>query len=64
MINRHSVIAQGHYQGLQKPNETFGAVMYGQEPQLLMDIHNISEVNKTNIDLSTLNRPAHSTDFK
>ena len=64
VVNRHSVIAQGHYTGLSKSNETFGAVMHGQTPQLLMDIHNISEVNKTNIDLSTLNRPAHSTDFK
>jgi len=63
-VNRHSVISQGHYQGLQKSNETFGAVMYGQQPQLLMDIHSVSEVNKSNIDLSTLNRPAHSTDFK
>ena len=63
-VNRHSVISQGHYQGLQKSNETFGAVMYGQAPQLLMDIHSVSEVNKSNIDLSTLNRPAHSTDFK
>ena len=64
IVNRHSVIAQGHYQGLQKPKETFGAIMNGQSPQLLMDIHGISEVNKTDIDLSTLNRPAHSTDFK
>ncbi len=63
-VNRHSVISQGHYVGLHKSNETFGAVMYGQKPQLLMDIHTISEVNKTNIELSSLDRPAHSTDFK
>jgi NADH-quinone oxidoreductase subunit G len=29
-----------------------------------MDIHTVSEVNKPNIDLSLLERPAHSTDFK
>ena len=63
-VNRHSVISQGHYVGLHKSNETFGSVMYGQKPQLLMDIHAISEVNKTNIELSSLDRPAHSTDFK
>jgi len=63
-VSRHSVISQGHYVGLQKSNETFGSVMYGQKPQLLMDIHTISEVNKTNIELSSLDRPAHSTDFK
>ena len=63
-VNRHSVISQGHYVGLHKSNETFGSVMYGQKPQLLMDIHTISEVNKTNIELSSLDRPAHSTDFK
>ena len=63
-VNRHSVISQGHYVGLHKSNETFGSVMYGQKPQLLMDIHSISEVNKTNIELSSLDRPAHSTDFK
>ncbi len=62
-INRHSVIAQGHYQNLTVPNETFNKVMKGRDPKLLMDIHSISEVNKENIELSELNRPAHSTDF-
>ena len=62
-INRHSVISQGHYVGVTKPTETFNAVMKGREPKLLMDIHDESEVNKPNIDLSKLDRPAHSTDF-
>ena len=30
---------------------------------LLMNIHNVSEVNRPEIDLSKLERPAHSTDF-
>ena len=63
VINRHSVISQGHYVGVTKPTETFNAVMKGRDPKLLMDIHDESEVNKPNIDLSVLHRPAHSTDF-
>ena len=62
-INRHSVISQGHYTGLTMPGETITKVMQGRDPKLLMDIHDVSEVNKQNIDLSLLNRPAHSTDF-
>lgn len=64
VINRHSVISQGHYVNVVKPQETFNAVMSGRDPKLLMDIHDESEVNKTNIELSSLDRPAHSTDFK
>jgi len=64
VVNRHSVISQGHYVGVTKPTETFSAVMKGRDPKLLMDIHDESEVNKPNIDLSVLHRPAHSTDFK
>jgi NADH-quinone oxidoreductase subunit G len=63
IVNRHSVISQGHYVGVTKPTETFNAVMKGRDPKLLMDIHDESEVNKTNIELSSLNRPSHSTDF-
>ena len=63
-INRHSVISQGHYVGVTKPPETFNAVMKGRDPKLLMDIHDESEVNKINIELSSLNRASRSTDFK
>jgi NADH-quinone oxidoreductase subunit G len=38
--------------------------MGGRQPRLLMDIHDISEVNKPNIDLSKIQGPAHSNDFK
>lgn len=67
LLDRHSVIAQGHYAGTvgtHKPTETFEAVHAGRQPKLLMDIHSISEVNQPNITLSQLDRPAHSTDFK
>ena len=66
LIDRHSVISQGHYAGkigLTKPTETFSAVHHGRQPKLLMDIHSVSEVNQTNIDLSSINGPAHSNNF-
>lgn len=62
-IDRHSVISQGHYEGLKKPTEVLYDVLSGRKPKLLMDIHSISEVNRPEIDLSELERPAHSTDF-
>jgi NADH-quinone oxidoreductase subunit G len=57
-VNRHSVISQGHYENVQKPTETFSAVHGGRNPQLLMDIHSVSEVNDPSVDLSEINGPA------
>jgi NADH-quinone oxidoreductase subunit G len=48
-INRHSVIAQNKYPGLMMPKETIANVMGGKAPQLLMDIHNVSDVNTVKI---------------
>ncbi len=62
-ISRHSVISQGHYLGLKKPMETFSAVHGGRKPKLLMDIHNVSEVNDPDIDLSAIKGPATSDVF-
>lgn len=45
-VNRHSVISQGHYENVVKPQETMSKVMDGRAPKLLMDIHSVSEVNK------------------
>lgn len=64
VVNRHSVIAQGHYTGLTMPGETIAKVMNGRNPKLLMDIHDVSEVNKPNVELSAIQGPAHSEDFK
>lgn len=67
MINRHSVISANHYQGkvgTTIPHETFEAVHEGRHPKLLMDIHSVSEVNKPNVDLSKIEGPAHSKDFR
>lgn len=63
VIDRHSVISQGHYVGVQKPKETFEAVMGGRKPRLFMDIHSVSQVNRPDIDLSLIEGPAHSDDF-
>ncbi len=59
-VSRHSVISQGHYENTIQPKETFTAVNGGRNPQLLMDIHSVSEVNNPSIDLSLINGPATS----
>ena len=62
-VSRQSVISQGHYRNTIIPTETFSAVMNGRDPKLLMNIHDESEVNNPDIELSSFNRPAHSSDF-
>jgi NADH-quinone oxidoreductase subunit G len=62
-VNRHSVIAQGKYPGLHVPKEFLPEVMDGRKPKLLMDIHEISEVNKPEIDLSEIPGPPTSKTF-
>jgi len=64
LISRHSVISAGHYVGTVKPQEVMPEVMDGRNPKLLMDIHSVSEVNRPEIDLSEIEGPAHSVDFK
>lgn len=57
LIPRHSVISQNHYTTLQQADETLVRVMDGRKPRLLMDIHNVSEVNQPQIQLSELQGP-------
>lgn len=57
-INRHSVISQGHYVGTVNPTEALPEVLGGRQPRLLMDIHQVSEVNKPRVHLSELKGPA------
>jgi NADH-quinone oxidoreductase subunit G len=61
-VNRHSVISQGHYEGLKKPEETIAKIMDGRKPKLLMDIHSVSDVNK--VELGELPGPATSKTFE
>lgn len=60
-INRHSVISQGKYPGLQKPSETIKEVMDGVAPKLLLNINEVSDVNT--VELSEIPGPATSNTF-
>lgn len=65
-ISRHSVISQGHYAGkvgTVTPQETFEAVNDGRQPQLLMDIHSVSKVNRPDVQLSLIDGPANAQVF-
>ena len=37
--------------------------MNGRDPRILLDIHSVSDVNRPEIELSELPRPAFSDDF-
>ena len=63
VIARSCVIAQGHYVGTKKSQILIDKVI-GKEPKFLMDIHDISDVNRPDVDLSKIEGPAHSNDFK
>ena len=62
-ISRHSVIGANKYKVLEVPKETVQQVMGGREPKLMMNIHNVSEVNNPTIHLSAIEGPAHAEDF-
>jgi NADH-quinone oxidoreductase subunit G len=60
-VNRHSVIAQGHYEGnvgMVKPPDPLDKVLSGRQPHLLLDIHDVSKVNQYEVHLSELDGPA------
>ncbi len=60
-VNRHSVISAGHYVGIQRPAEFLPELMDGRKPKLLLDIHEVSEVNK--VELSEIQGPASNKTF-
>ena len=62
-INRHSVISTNHYIGAQKPAEFLPELMGGRNPKMLMDIHDVSDVNDPKVDLSLLPGPAIGATF-
>jgi NADH-quinone oxidoreductase subunit G len=62
-ISRHSVVSQGKYPGLVKPNETMTRVMDGRAPRLIMNIHDESQVNKPGVRLSDISGPATGSAF-
>jgi NADH-quinone oxidoreductase subunit G len=63
-VHRHSVISANHYVGMKKPREIFQDVHDGRNPKLLLDIHNVSEVNKPGIHLSEIEGPATGDVFE
>ncbi|MEJ7737542.1 MAG: 2Fe-2S iron-sulfur cluster-binding protein [Chitinophagaceae bacterium] len=62
-VNRHSVISQGKYTGLKMPDEFLPRVLDGRKPKQLMEIHEVSGVNRPEIDLSELPGAPHSQDY-
>ena len=62
-----SVIRAGHYFdniGTTKPTETFQNVYKGRDPKITLDIHDVSEVNSRDRDISQIHGPATSLDYK
>ena len=62
-ISRHSVIAQGHYENIVKPNDPLNKVLAGRKPLLLLNIHDESEVNQPHVHLSKIPGPAIGKTF-
>jgi len=62
-IARHSVISANHYVDAEKPKEFINDVMGGRSPKLLMDIHDVSDVNDPSVDLSKIDGPATGETF-
>lgn len=66
-IQQNSVIRTGHYFdkiGTKKPSEALPKLMKGRDPKILLDIHNVSEVNETDMDISQIYGPATSKDYE
>ena len=62
-INRHSVISANHYVDETIPDSMIENILH-RPPKLMMNIHDVSDVNKPSRDLSKIEGPAHSTDFE
>jgi NADH-quinone oxidoreductase subunit G len=62
-INRHSVISANHYEVKVQPPDPLNKVLFGRKPLLLMDIHDESDVNRPELDLSKIPGPATSATF-
>jgi NADH-quinone oxidoreductase subunit G len=63
-ISRGSVIAQGKYIDPVTPSDPLPGVLHGRQPKLLLEIHEVSEVNVPGNDLSRIQGPATSDDFE
>lgn len=66
-ISQRSVIRTGHYFdkiGTTMPTEPLPKVMSGRDPKILLDIHNVSDVNRKDMDISQIYGPPTSEDYK
>jgi NADH-quinone oxidoreductase subunit G len=63
-ISRKSVISSNHYLKVEEPQNVLPEVMGGRNPKLLMDIHDVSDVNKPHIHLSEIQGPSTSQTFE
>jgi NADH-quinone oxidoreductase subunit G len=63
-VNRHSVISFNHYVGMKRPEEPLPEVMGGRAPKITFDIHQESDVNPPEVDLSILPGPASGKTFE
>ncbi|HTM66336.1 MAG TPA: 2Fe-2S iron-sulfur cluster-binding protein [Flavipsychrobacter sp.] len=62
-VNRHSVISQNHYRGAIEAQPELINEIIGKKPKILFNIHELSDVNRPEIDLSKIEGPSHSDDF-
>ena len=62
-VNRHSVISQNHYRGAVEAQKELINDIIGKQPKLLLDIHQVSDVNRPEIELSKLEGPPRSDDY-
>jgi len=62
-VDRHSVISANHYRGAVEAQPELVNQIIGKSPKLLFNIHEISDVNRPEIDLSKIEGPSHSDDF-
>ncbi len=53
-INRHSVISANHYEVKKIPDDPLDRLLNGRSPLLLMDIHEVSQVNQQQVHLDEL----------
>jgi NADH-quinone oxidoreductase subunit G len=66
-VNQRSIIRAGHYFdhiGTTKPTETMPKVMKGRDPKIKLNIHNVSEVNSPDRDISQIYGPATSRNYQ
>lgn len=62
-VHRHSVISANHYNNAVNAQADLVNDIIGKSPKMLMDIHDVSDVNRPEVDLSKVEGPAHSDDF-